>query len=271
MCKIILLAVSPGKLSERKKLIEKAWKYFAASGENDGYGALWISHRGDLAWAKSSVPSLGSHYPAYADSFNGAGGDAHIDGDGGWILMHGRTATCGVTLANTHPMLVDDDTAGLIHNGVVDSERYHCTVSSCDSEILLHAIRQDGLEGLADVSGYFAFGALLRHKRKGWQEHIARDDRAPLRLGTPTADTDGAGFATTDEGLRAVGWTPSGSNLKPNTYLVFAGAKLVSMRTLKKKSYQYQRTDLDAKSWEAFKTEREASTLSGFNPAEFKL
>lgn len=211
MCKIIILQSSPRTPKARRKLINAAWHYFARTGETDGFGAAWVTHSGLLAYAKSSAPTL-SHrdVPDYVAGFRAS---SHLDlnGDGGWMLIHGRKATCGINIDNTHPIL--DQSIALIHNGVVRSERFKNVTTSCDSELLLRAIDQEGVPGLKDVTGYYAF-AMLRKRRDGWHALIARDDTAKLRVGRlPGGYT---AWATTDEALSIAHATAIG-DAKPMT------------------------------------------------------
>lgn len=205
MCKIIILQNhSPAK---RQATIARAWRYFEASGERDGFGAMWVSRSGKLAWVKSSSPAIQGHHDAkwadvFWDSLN-----ADEPSDGGWLMMHGRTATCGVSVENTHPML-HNASAGLIHNGVVDSDRFQNVSTTCDSELLLHAWMSEGHKGLASVSGYFAFG-LLQKRRDGWHAVVARDERASLKTGRTRT---GWAWSTREDGLSLVGASCIGSH-----------------------------------------------------------
>lgn len=213
MCKLLILqSHSP---SERDAIIAKAWSYFRSSGEDDGYGALWISRAGELAWRKSSHPALKGRLPAWVDAFAASGGDCRSPSNGGWLMMHGRTATCGVNLTNTHPML--DDQGGLVHNGVVASEVVANVSTSCDSELILRAWLQASDKGLAHLSGYFAFGGLFRHP-EGWEAVIARDDQARLRVGR---SKQGWAWGTTDDALSCAGVVPLKLDHKPMTGLAF--------------------------------------------------
>jgi hypothetical protein len=223
MCKILIL--QSHNPSQRDTIISRAWEYFHRSGETDGCGALWISERGHLSWYKSSVPSLSSidSLPAWADVFGERGGDAARPSDGGWLLMHGRKATCGVSLENTHPMLSDED-AGLVHNGVVDSDVVANVSTTCDSELLLRAWLQAGDKGLAHVSGYFAFAGLFRAPR-GWDCVIVRDDTARLRIGQLQGKPGGWAWGTTDEALVCGGAKPIHADHKRSVGLVYSPGK----------------------------------------------
>jgi hypothetical protein len=213
MCKLLLIEKhSP---ASRDALILKTWAYFAASGEKDGFGAMWISKSGKLAFAKSSHPDLTSNVPVFVEGFN-ENCETDEPSNGGWLMIHGRRATCDINTENTHPMITNALTAGLVHNGVVDSDLYTCTNSTCDSELLLHAMTSHGIDGLRDITGYFAFG-MLQKAKNGWVARIARDDQARLRVGS----LKGAyAFGTTDEALAICGAKVIG-DFKKNTVLTY--------------------------------------------------
>lgn len=200
MCKILILQSHDTK--KAAGLVRSAWDYFARTGETDGFGAAWIGRDGKLGWVKSSSPDLGGAVPDWGSGFHQSGGS--LRSGGGWLLIHGRKATCGVNLPNTHPML-DGSRAALIHNGVVRSDVYKNQTTSCDSELLLRAWDEAGAKGLSQVSGYFAFGLLI-HRRDGWHAVVARDGSAKLRCGRLPSGT--WAWSTTDDGLRLAGATP---------------------------------------------------------------
>ena len=118
-------------------------------------------------------------------------------------MIHGRKATCGVDLVNTHPML-DGGRAALIHNGVVQSDTIHNISTTCDSELLLRAWDSRGHHGLEEITGYFAFGLMVR-RRDGWHVVVARDANARLRVGQMDS---GWAWGTTDDALAIADATP---------------------------------------------------------------
>lgn len=237
MCKIIILQSSPKSPKARRKLISAAWNYFARTGESDGFGAAWISSTGLLSWAKSSSPSTSTRMlPDFVEGFRGS---LHCDlpGDGGWMLLHGRRATCGIDLDNTHPML--DQGMALIHNGVVKSDRFKNVTTTCDSELLLRAIDQEGVTGLSEIMGYYAFG-MLRKRRDGWHALIARDDTAKLRVGRlPNGRT---AWSTTDDGLSLARAIPVG-DAKAMTAVEFAPDNTYSIMSIPSKPITIKRDD----------------------------
>ena len=126
MCKIAILTKhSPDKLRE---LVISLWNSMSTT-ERDGYGAAWVQPSGALGFIKTSSPHVSGPVPDFFKSF--CAGE-WFESNGGPLLVHGRTATCGVSAENTHPMLLGD--SALIHNGVVTSKRYHNTETTCDSE-----------------------------------------------------------------------------------------------------------------------------------------
>lgn len=82
-------------------------------------------------------------------------------------IVHGRTATCAVNLANTHPFRHDGWT--LAHNGVVNwtgkQTKLH-RKATCDSQHLLYALTDNAgdtaaqMEAMKHITGYAAFLAL---------------------------------------------------------------------------------------------------------------
>lgn len=80
----------------------------------------------------------------------------------GSFISHGRTATCGKNINNTHPFQGFDKNGGLwtiAHNGVVDNigEKFDC-VTTCDSEHILNCfLYANGVHSLkGNISGYAA-------------------------------------------------------------------------------------------------------------------
>jgi len=99
----------------------------------------------------------------------------------GCFIAHGRTATCGKSIDNTHPFngFNDGNQWTIAHNGVVDwnGEALPLT-TTCDSEHILNCFLylngeqsfKDGLSGYAAVVGINPQGEMF----------ALRDDRAPL-------------------------------------------------------------------------------------------
>ena len=196
MCKIaILTSHTPTAL---RATVLTVWAAMAKT-ERDGFGAAWLSPRGTLRYIKSSSATPGLSLPDFFDGFTDG---AFSTSNGGPLLIHARTATCGINAENTHPMLVAN--TALIHNGVVSSDRFKNTETSCDSELLTHAFRQGGTKALEDdITGYYAFALLEALPRRRWSLDIVRDSRAPL-VGGVLANS-GLAFATNDAVLASTG------------------------------------------------------------------
>lgn len=198
MCKILILTSHNAAI--RDSIIMKAWTHFSLTGETDGFGAAWLTYDGKLAYVKSRRPHYQQNIPSWVDSF-GKDKLGSKRSNGGHLLIHGRKATCGVCLDNTHPMLSECETHALIHNGVVDSDTIKNVTSSCDSELLLNAMLQYGLPGLKEITGYFAFGMLTKGNLI-----IAKDNTANLyHAAMPT----GHAFGTTPSTVGLVSDEPA--------------------------------------------------------------
>lgn len=217
MCKLAIL--TKHESTQLGPIILKAWKEMAAT-ERDGFGAAWVRPSGRIGYVKSSQATFLPELPSFCDSFSAS---TEMRSDGGALIIHGRTATCGVSLENTHPMLADG--RALVHNGVVSSDRFQNVDTGCDSELLLHAWRQDGIDAVAkDVSGYYAFAIIQRLKGKTVLD-VVRDDRAQLKVGKVAG---GWAFATTNSLLTSIG-SSFLSDFTANTHVSFVDGKQYSV------------------------------------------
>ena len=214
MCKVLILTCHDSR--QREALISKAWAYFHRSGETDGFGAAWFTRSGDIQTCRSSHPTLGAIPPAFALGF--ASRDS-LPSDGGFLLIHGRKATCGINLDNTHPFT--SETAALIHNGIVQSETYKNETSTCDSELILRAFEDKAWAGLAEISGYFAIGVLQLIKGRKVL-HVGKCDTARLRVASYRG---GFAFGTTNEAIACAGEHGDVFDVAPFTGLTFRDAK----------------------------------------------
>lgn len=226
MCKVIVTTShNPKKL---KSLISEAWGYFNRTGESDGFGAVWISRSGNLCWLKSSSPEIESNPPHFCTGFADSEGE-NSPSNGGFLLIHGRKATCAKTLENTHPMLGDG--SALIHNGVVRSASIENKDTTCDSELLLIAMRENNADRLAEITGYFAFGMIQKTESGKWCLHVGRDDTARLVAGRN--DSGGYTFATTAEAAEIAGCAVS-YTVRPWSLITFSGATKHTCRKIAK-------------------------------------
>jgi predicted glutamine amidotransferase len=195
MCKLLLLTSHDS--SKLDSIITKAWSVMSAT-EKDGFGAAWVTPSGRIGWVRSSVPSIREPMPEFIAGFGARHGESS---DGGALIIHGRTATCGVSLGNTHPML--SGRTALVHNGVVDSVCFENKNTTCDSELLLTAFNHGGLAAVeSGITGYYALGHIKAERRGRSVLTVVRDNRANLRAGRYGA---GWAFATTSAQLVAAG------------------------------------------------------------------
>lgn len=237
MCKILCLTTH--KPAKRDSIIETVWRLMATT-EKDGFGAAWFSPSGELGFYRSSRPVIpsGKALPRFVSGFAGAN---PVESDGGFLIIHGRTATCGVSLENTHPMLADN--AALVHNGVVSSDTHDNETSSCDSELLLRAWLHGGMDEVAaSVSGYFAFMLLQKvgsHKRL----HVVKDSTANLYAGEYGP---GYAFATTTPLLQGVKATVLGE-VQDNTHTAFAGPTQHRVKGFKPRAFTSGRFEFAAR------------------------
>ena len=134
-----------------------------------------------------SLPNLyrraGNAASAFSTSYRTSQEGSYVNNK--HMIVHGRTATCGVNLQNVHPFRRKGWT--LAHNGVVNwagqKSKDHDSVS-CDSEHLLicmadHTPMLQRKEALNHITGYAAFLALNPQGKMV----VAVDDRASLYAG----------------------------------------------------------------------------------------
>lgn len=104
------------------------------------------------------------------------------------VVYHSRMATCGVSLANTHPF-VSEDTV-LAHNGVISKSAWKNETTTCDSEMLLHGFNDLGVKNNPDsfelvhdaLTGYYALGVYSKNTAGTWHLDVIKDDRAKLEV-----------------------------------------------------------------------------------------
>jgi len=131
------------------------------------------------------------------------------------LIVHGRTATMGRGLDNTHPFRKDGWT--LAHNGVVNWDgqpsKSHKTVT-CDSQHLLLCMTENATDetrkkDLENVQGYAAFLALAPDGRL----IVAVDATAPLYAGITNKGR--WVFGTTPEIVEAIAAAWKAANVSP--------------------------------------------------------
>jgi Glutamine amidotransferase domain len=198
MCKLAAITATPSqtlKKSTAEDVITAAHHAIAKT-ERHGFGFAQAGANGLRARfvnpedfrGLDALPAFGKRAGVMVQGFKVAGtaaqGGAYRPDRA--VIMHGRTATCGISLRNTHPFRLHGWT--LAHNGVVDwagaEDPARAAAVSCDSEHLLFCIANaktlDAAKAeLENITGYAAFMALSPTGRL----IVARDDRATLFAG----------------------------------------------------------------------------------------
>lgn len=212
MCKII---ASTSIRSGIRTFLDKSWNNMKTT-EKHGYGGAWDSNDG-IGYIKSSNPR-----PYMPPSFcEGFYEESNLTPNGGAVIGHGRTATCGVSVENTHPFVHDN--FALVHNGVVSSDKYKNEISTCDSELILQAFMAGGIHEVEKhIEGYYACFILEKTAHKTIL-HVIKDDMAELHTGKIKGSWV---FATTMDLLRVVN-AKYIAPVRDNIYLRFIGDKLV--------------------------------------------
>ena len=198
MCKLIAMSsLSVRTLVQASKLINASSEMLGAS-QHDGFGyalktdeSVFIERYldpksckglGSLKASRDLLPATlrtqleyGTDYdqqgiaPTKGSSLNGA------------FIAHGRTATCGKTITNTHPFTGFNGTEQwtIAHNGVVEWSGATLPLkTTCDSEHILNCFLY--LQGEQSFhSGLAGYAAVVGINPKG-EMFAMRDSRAPL-------------------------------------------------------------------------------------------
>ena len=213
MCKI--LAVTGTKPDNLKSIQEKTWKLMSET-ERNGYGSAWDSEEGIGRIRKTSLD--------VTRNLSFVEGDYHehaLPYTGGSVIVHGRTATCGVNLQNTHPFVIEG--MALVHNGVVSSKKYGNVISTCDSELILQAFIDGGIKAVEKhITGWYACFILEKAGDRTFL-HIFKDDVTKLHVGELHGEFV---FATTPSLIENIGAKVIGK-FKDNTYCRFEGNRLL--------------------------------------------
>ena len=245
MCKIIIQTAH--NAANLKTTIAKAWRYFDATGERDGFGAVWISPSGQLCWLKSSAPKLDSRPPRFCLGFTDSE-NSDQPSNGGFLLIHGRKATCDKSATNTHPMLGHG--SALIHNGIVRSETIENETTTCDSELLLIAMKENDATQLSKITGYFAFG-MIQNTASGYQLHVAKDDTAKLFAGRNRSH--GYTFGTTPDACQ-IGDAKTSYEVRNDTLLTFTGPRKHTTRKIPHAPPPPKPTPTPQKTWPSWES-----------------
>lgn len=197
MCKLIAMSsMSCKTLTQASKLVLSASKLLGAS-QRDGFGyavktsdSVFIerylnpqscSGMGTLKASRDLLPATLQTQLVYGNDYDQHGIAPSKASSLGCFIAHGRTATCGKNIANTHPFtgFKDGKQWTIAHNGVVDWSGEKLPLqTTCDSEHILNCfLHLNGEQSFAEgMSGY---AAVIGINPQG-ELFALRDDRAPL-------------------------------------------------------------------------------------------
>jgi len=199
MCKLIAISRLATKNSKQTSLLVKRSSELLGASQKDGFGFslkhksgqyteryLSADYVAGLGTLKESIDMLKSNIRTKLIE----GIDFDVNGvkppkghNNGCYIAHGRTATCGKTINNTHPFTGSNEHGNwtIAHNGIVEWSGVKLPLhTSCDSEHLLNCFLhlngeqsfKDGINGYAAVVGIDPLGNLF----------VLRDNKAPLYM-----------------------------------------------------------------------------------------
>lgn len=199
MCKLIAISRMSTKNSKQASLLVKRSSELLGASQKDGFG-FSIKHQGGqyterylsadyvagLGTLKESVDMLKSNIRTKVVEgidFDTSGVKPKKGAITGCFIAHGRTATCGKTIENTHPFIGMNQHGSwtIAHNGIVEWSGVKLPLNtSCDSEHLLNCFLhldgeqsfKDGIAGYAAVIGIDPLGNMF----------VLRDNKAPLYM-----------------------------------------------------------------------------------------
>jgi hypothetical protein len=197
MCKLIAMSTAACKNTRQASRLVIKMRTLLAASQRDGFGYA-LNNNGDVFVERHVDPQtcegLGSLKASrdllpvtlHTKLLHGVDYDQQgtIPSKGavnGCIIAHGRTATCGKNITNTHPFtgLHEGKRWTIAHNGVVEWKGEKLPLqTTCDSEHILNCFLykqgeqsfHEGLAGYAAVVGINPQGEMF----------AMRDDRAPL-------------------------------------------------------------------------------------------
>jgi hypothetical protein len=148
MCKIY---IKPWNASTQE--LESSSSYVLGNSEKDGYGYAAIGRNGSIfgeRWTNPKARFKQKKAPGllekilFNEKFTEHTNEYDLRGikqnQISAFIAHGRQATCGVNIQNTHPFRAGD--TWLIHNGVIwkgSQEKFPAKSGTCDSESILKA------------------------------------------------------------------------------------------------------------------------------------
>lgn len=199
MCKLIAISrVSTKSSKQASALVKKSAELLGAT-QKDGFGYSIRHQNGQFTeryLSADTVAGMGTLKESF-DLIKGSirtklleGIDFDSNGEKpakgqivGSFIAHGRTATCGKSIENTHPFTGFNEHGKwtIAHNGIVEWSGVKLPLhTTCDSEHLLNCFLhlngeqsfKDGISGYAAIIGFDQLGQLF----------VLRDNKAPLYM-----------------------------------------------------------------------------------------
>jgi hypothetical protein len=197
MCKLIAMSTAACKNTRQASRLVLKMSTLLAASQRDGFGYAIntsdgvFSERyldpktcegmGELKASRDLLPATLQTQLTYGVDYDQQGIIPSKGAVKGCVIAHGRTATCGKNIANTHPFTGCENGQRwtIAHNGVVEWNGENLPLqTTCDSEHLLNCFLykqgeqsfHEGIAGYAAVVGINPQGEMF----------ALRDDRAPL-------------------------------------------------------------------------------------------
>lgn len=178
MCKIIIVT---GRLNrhQAKAAIHAAHTCFKSS-EKDGFGFLAVSERGAICRGRYLRPAgFAGFHASVPEWLSGpVSEEGNFPAHTSTLLIHGRTSTNAISLANVHPFA--DRGHFLIHNGVVTSNEPGAALHECDSAALLDWLATTGCNWNETAKHWRGWGAIGMFDTATGTTHVARSYGASL-------------------------------------------------------------------------------------------
>jgi hypothetical protein len=199
MCKLIAISRVSTKSSKQASALVKRSAELLGASQKDGFGYSIKHQNGQFTeryLSADSVAGMGTLKESF-DLIKGSirtklleGIDFDSNGEKpakgkivGSLIAHGRTATCGKSIENTHPFTGFNEHGKwtIAHNGIVEWSGVKLPLhTTCDSEHLLNCFLhlngeqsfKDGISGYAAVIGFDQLGQMF----------VLRDNKAPLYM-----------------------------------------------------------------------------------------
>lgn len=205
MCKLFIVpSVTQENRANAEKLLKAMVKpltandphgfgYMGITDDNRLVGEKWVDPAKAFKLRKSVDPEEMKIYKRFVsmlkkpfDAYRAYGGEFNLQGLKSFAA-HGRFATCGVSIENTHPFFTENH--ALIHNGVIsNADKLTMKQSTCDSETILNeyiaAKVERNISAIQTVanklSGYYACAVYARTEYNDWVLDVFKDAKADL-------------------------------------------------------------------------------------------